>query len=200
MGGQISAADDLKKQQQDLTTRLREQLSVLPGAVVAFSAGVDSTALLHACCEVLGARVVAVTADSPSLPRSELQEARELSAALGWFGRALRAARAVRHSKVEADAIAALWVWAQESELEQLTRIFTAARELDSVLSAAPPPPSCSPSLPAAPADPPAPSAPPATPPQPVRPLLSQLQQGSQPANPASQPASTLHFENIYFV
>lgn len=63
--------------------RLREQLSVLPGAVVAFSAGVDSTALLHACCEVLGARVVAVTADSPSLPRSELQEARELAAALG---------------------------------------------------------------------------------------------------------------------
>ena len=83
--------------------------------------------------------------------RVEGGSAKELSAALGWFGRALRAARAVRHSKVEADAIAALWVWAQESELEQLTRIFTAARELDSVLSASPPPPSPPPS--AAPAE-----------------------------------------------
>lgn len=62
---------------------LREHLASLPGAVVAFSAGVDSTALLHACCEALGDRVVAVTADSPSLPRSELQESRELAAAIG---------------------------------------------------------------------------------------------------------------------
>ena len=54
---------------------LREQLQAMPGAVVAFSAGVDSTALLHVCHAVLGDRAVAVTADSPSLPRSELQEA-----------------------------------------------------------------------------------------------------------------------------
>jgi len=39
---------------------LREQLVALPGCVVAFSAGVDSTALLHACRDVLGDRVVAV--------------------------------------------------------------------------------------------------------------------------------------------
>ena len=62
---------------------LREQLRALPGAVVAFSAGVDSTALLHACCDVLGDRAVAVTADSPSLPRSELQEAQSLAQAIG---------------------------------------------------------------------------------------------------------------------
>jgi uncharacterized protein len=62
---------------------LREQLAALPGAVVAFSAGVDSTALLHACCEALGERVVAVTADSPSLPRAELDEARALARGIG---------------------------------------------------------------------------------------------------------------------
>jgi len=62
---------------------LREQLAALPGAVVAFSAGVDSTALLHACREALGDRAVAVTADSPSLPRSELREAQALALEIG---------------------------------------------------------------------------------------------------------------------
>lgn len=62
---------------------LREQLAALPGCVVAFSAGVDSTALLHACRDVLGDRVVAVTADSPSLPRSELREAERLADRIG---------------------------------------------------------------------------------------------------------------------
>jgi uncharacterized protein len=62
---------------------LRARLSSLPGAVVAFSAGVDSTMLLHACVAALGDRVVAVTADSPSLPRAELDEARRIASDLG---------------------------------------------------------------------------------------------------------------------
>ncbi len=62
---------------------LRERLSSLPGAVVAVSAGVDSTMLLHACVAALGDRVVAVTADSPSLPRAELDEARRIASDLG---------------------------------------------------------------------------------------------------------------------
>ena len=62
---------------------LLEQLAGLPGAVVAFSGGVDSTALLHACHATLGDRVVAVTADSPSLPRAELDEARSLAIDIG---------------------------------------------------------------------------------------------------------------------
>ncbi|MAD34027.1 MAG: TIGR00268 family protein [Planctomycetes bacterium] len=62
---------------------LREQLASMDGAVVAFSAGVDSTALLHACRATLDDRVVAVTADSPSLPRSELEEARTLAETIG---------------------------------------------------------------------------------------------------------------------
>lgn len=75
--------------------RLRSDLSALPGAVVAFSAGVDSTALLHACRDALSERVVAVTADSPSLPRSELQEARALAEEIG-----------VRHVVLETDELA----------------------------------------------------------------------------------------------
>lgn len=74
---------------------LRAQLGALPGAVVAFSAGVDSTALLHACHDALGDRAVAVTADSPSLPRSELQEARDLAESMG-----------VRHVVLETDELA----------------------------------------------------------------------------------------------
>ncbi len=62
---------------------LHRALAALPGAVVAFSGGVDSTALLHACRTRLGARVVAVTADSPSLPRAELADAQDLARSIG---------------------------------------------------------------------------------------------------------------------
>lgn len=62
---------------------LRTRLAALPGAVVAFSAGIDSTVLLHACAQALGDRCVAVTADSPSLPRAELAEAVQLAQRLG---------------------------------------------------------------------------------------------------------------------
>jgi uncharacterized protein len=62
---------------------LRGCLGAMPGAVVAFSGGVDSTALLHACFARLGSRTVAVTADSPSLPRAELAAAKEVAAEIG---------------------------------------------------------------------------------------------------------------------
>ena len=62
---------------------LQQRLQALPGAVVAFSGGVDSTMLLHACRAALGDRTVAVTADSPSLPRAELADAEALARDLG---------------------------------------------------------------------------------------------------------------------
>lgn len=67
----------------DKLTRLHQELAALPGAVVAFSGGVDSTALLHAAHAALGERAVAVTADSPSLPRTELQDAEALAREIG---------------------------------------------------------------------------------------------------------------------
>ncbi|HZG73338.1 MAG TPA: 7-cyano-7-deazaguanine synthase, partial [Chondromyces sp.] len=52
--------------------------------VVAFSGGVDSTFLLQAAVDTLGAdRVLAVTADSETYPTSELLEARELAKQIG---------------------------------------------------------------------------------------------------------------------
>jgi uncharacterized protein len=59
-------------------------LRALPGAVVAFSGGVDSAVLLHASVRALGReRVVAVTARSPSLPAAELREAERVAAEIG---------------------------------------------------------------------------------------------------------------------
>ncbi|HEU5003696.1 MAG TPA: ATP-dependent sacrificial sulfur transferase LarE [Actinomycetota bacterium] len=63
---------------------LFDVLGALPGAVVAFSGGVDSSVLAEAAHRVLGERSLAVTADSPSLARRELAAARTLAAGRGW--------------------------------------------------------------------------------------------------------------------
>lgn len=55
--------------------RLIDVLRGYQQVMVAFSAGVDSTYLLDVAHAVLGERVVAVTADSPSLARTSLAEA-----------------------------------------------------------------------------------------------------------------------------
>ncbi|MBC7234569.1 MAG: ATP-dependent sacrificial sulfur transferase LarE [Chloroflexi bacterium] len=65
---------------QELSCLLR----ALGWAAVAFSGGVDSSFLLAAAVEALGAeRVLALTADSPLLPRRELQRASQVAAELG---------------------------------------------------------------------------------------------------------------------
>lgn len=58
-------------------------LNELPGVAVAFSGGVDSTVVAKAAFLALGASAVAVTADSPSVARSELADARALAALIG---------------------------------------------------------------------------------------------------------------------
>lgn len=62
---------------------LDRRLALLERVAVAFSGGVDSTVLLHAARRVLGGGAVAVIADSPSLPRRELEEARSVAALMG---------------------------------------------------------------------------------------------------------------------
>jgi pyridinium-3,5-biscarboxylic acid mononucleotide sulfurtransferase len=62
---------------------MKEGLAGCASALVAFSAGVDSTLVLAVAREVLGDRVVALTAHSPSVPQAERDEAAALAARLG---------------------------------------------------------------------------------------------------------------------
>ena len=75
--------EDVRRRSAAKLERMKALLGGLDGALVAFSAGVDSTFVLAVAREVLGARAVALTAHSPSVPQSEREEARELAGRLG---------------------------------------------------------------------------------------------------------------------
>ena len=69
---------------QAKVNRLQEHIARLGSVAVAFSGGTDSTLLLAYSLKVLGPEhVLAITADSPTLPRSELAEAKALAEELG---------------------------------------------------------------------------------------------------------------------
>src|SRR5207249_2802331 len=70
----------------DLTSKRDRLLAILRecgSAAVAFSGGIDSTVVAAAAYLALGERAVAVTADSASVPRSEIEEAQDLAQRIG---------------------------------------------------------------------------------------------------------------------
>jgi len=75
--------EEIRRRSAAKIEHLREMVRGLGGAVVAFSAGVDSTFILAVARDVLGERAVALTAHSPSVPEVERQAARELARRLG---------------------------------------------------------------------------------------------------------------------
>lgn len=65
-------------------TKLSATLQALPGALVAYSGGADSAFVAEMAHRALGDSAIAVTADSPSLPRRELNAASSLAEDRGW--------------------------------------------------------------------------------------------------------------------
>ena len=63
---------------------LKRQLTGYGAMLIAYSGGVDSSYLADVAHEALGAAAHLVLADSPSMPRAELSEAKELAASRGW--------------------------------------------------------------------------------------------------------------------
>src|SRR5438876_3871352 len=63
--------------------RLLDILRGLESVAIAFSGGIDSTVVAQAAHFALGDGAVAVTADSPSVPRAELDDARRLAQQIG---------------------------------------------------------------------------------------------------------------------
>jgi uncharacterized protein len=68
---------------------LKALLQDMGGAVLAYSGGVDSSLLLKAAFEVLGPRLIAVTAVSETYPARELPAAREFARSVGVLHRVL---------------------------------------------------------------------------------------------------------------
>jgi uncharacterized protein len=77
-----------------------------PGAVVAFSGGVDSGTVLALAARALGpARVSAVTAVSPSYPEGELEVARTVARAIGVHHRTVQTQEVDREAYARNDAM-----------------------------------------------------------------------------------------------
>jgi uncharacterized protein len=72
---------DLEKKYEELKRFIEEKGK--GGVVIAFSGGVDSSTLAAVCHNILGERVVAITAESPTYTPEELEEAKGIAKEIG---------------------------------------------------------------------------------------------------------------------
>ena len=68
---------------QEKLKRLDAELAAMDSAVIAFSGGVDSTFLAAEAYKVLGDKAQAFTVSSPTLPQSEIEDAKRFAAQIG---------------------------------------------------------------------------------------------------------------------
>ena len=73
----------LEQRDQTQTGRVVLAATRTGSVLIAFSGGADSAYLAAVASEVLGSRAVAVTAISPAMPSSEVEESRETARLLG---------------------------------------------------------------------------------------------------------------------
>ena len=79
-----SAVDTFEK-----AARLHRILEDMGSVVIAYSGGVDSAFLAVEAHAALGDRALAITADSPSIPRSELKDAQSIASQFGFQHRVI---------------------------------------------------------------------------------------------------------------
>src|SRR5208283_2437088 len=65
------------------TELILDEIQSFRRVIVAFSGGVDSTLVAHLARLAIGEGAVAMTANSPSLPSSELEESKQLASQIG---------------------------------------------------------------------------------------------------------------------
>jgi uncharacterized protein len=75
---------DVRMQLHERLNRLDSIIDAMPGVLVAFSGGADSAFLAEVAHLRLGPKAIALTADSPSLPKAELSAAIDLASERGW--------------------------------------------------------------------------------------------------------------------
>lgn len=68
---------------QDKYQKLQDIIAGYGSLVIAYSGGIDSALLVKVANDVLGEKALAVMADSPSVPKSELEEAQKLARQFG---------------------------------------------------------------------------------------------------------------------
>ena len=73
----------MNKKLRQKYAELKKIIKKSGSVIVSFSGGIDSTLVLKVAYDALGEKVVAVTADSPSLPRRELEETKRIAQNIG---------------------------------------------------------------------------------------------------------------------